>query len=80
MSKIDLNELAHAVAALIDPPTPPLMTADEAATLLSVPASWVRSETRAGRMPGAVHLGKYWRYRRDDVLGWVERRSQGARP
>ena len=45
-----------------------LLDADEVAALLSVPTSWVRQETRAGRMP-CLELGRYRRYDRGAVLG-----------
>lgn len=47
-----------------------LLDAGQVATLLNVPQSWVRQETRAGRMP-AVQLGRYWRYREARILEWV---------
>jgi excisionase family DNA binding protein len=48
-----------------------LLTADEVAAMLAVPVSWVRESTRAGAMP-VVELGRYRRYRRADVLAWLE--------
>jgi excisionase family DNA binding protein len=48
-----------------------LLDAPAVAELLSVPVSWVRQETRAGRMP-VVPLGRYRRYRRSAVVAWVE--------
>jgi excisionase family DNA binding protein len=53
-----------------------LLTAGEVAELLSVPTSWVRQETRAGRMPH-LELGRYRRYERDAVLGWLEGQRAG---
>ena len=55
-----------------------LIDAGEVAELLHVPLSWVRQETRAGRIP-AVPLGRYWRYRREAVLAWVEEREENGR-
>jgi excisionase family DNA binding protein len=54
-------------------------TAQEIAELLNVPVTWVRRETRAGRMP-FVPLGRYRRYDRDDVLAWVESLKSGGGP
>lgn len=54
-----------------------LLTADEIAALLSVPVSWVREHTRSGAIPH-VELGRYRRYREDDVLAWVEGLSAGG--
>ena len=48
-----------------------LLNAAEVAQLLAVPVSWVRETTRAGRMP-VVHLGRYKRYDRADVLAWLD--------
>jgi excisionase family DNA binding protein len=48
-----------------------LIDAPAVAELLCVPVSWVRQETRAGRMP-VVPLGRYRRYRRSAVVAWVE--------
>jgi excisionase family DNA binding protein len=48
-----------------------LLDAREVAELLAVPVTWVRQETRAGRMP-SLALGRYRRYERDAVVGWLE--------
>jgi excisionase family DNA binding protein len=59
-----------------------LMTVEEVAKLLRVPASWVYERTRRQcnqRMPG-FRLGKYWRFRLDDVLAWIERQRVGPKP
>jgi excisionase family DNA binding protein len=53
-----------------------LATADEIAELLAVPTSWVRAETRAGRIPHLA-LGRYKRYDRDAVLAWLEQQRAG---
>ena len=59
-----------------------LLTVEEVATLLRVPLSWVYDRTRkrgAERIPG-FRLGKYWRFREADVLGWIERQRAGGHP
>lgn len=59
-----------------------LLTVEEVAALLQVPPSWVYGRTRGravNRLPG-YRLGKYWRYRRGEVLAWLERQRAGARP
>ena len=56
-----------------------LRTADEIAELLSVPVSWVREHTRSGAIPH-LELGRYKRYREDDVLAWLEELSAGGGP
>lgn len=51
-----------------------LLTVKEVAELLRVPVSWVYDRTRKrsiDRLPG-IRLGKYWRFRQDEVLAWVE--------
>lgn len=54
------------------------LTVHEVAELLSVPASWVYGRTRKRslqRLPG-YRLGKYWRFREDEIHAWVK--SQGS--
>jgi excisionase family DNA binding protein len=48
-----------------------LLNATEVAELLAVPESWVREHTRNGSLP-RIRLGRYIRYRRDAVLGWID--------
>ena len=56
-----------------------LMTAEEVAAKLAVPTSWVRAETRAGRMPH-VKLGRYRRYAMPIVAAWiVDQQSESGR-
>jgi excisionase family DNA binding protein len=56
-------------------PDDPLMTAGEVALLLRVTKAWVYTQTRAHRIPH-VALGRYVRYRRSAVLGWIEEMEQ----
>jgi excisionase family DNA binding protein len=53
-----------------------LLDAGEVAELLAVPVSWVRAETRAGRIPHLA-LGRYRRYDREAVLAWLEGQRAG---
>lgn len=53
-----------------------LLDAAEVGKLLHVPTSWVRAETRAGRLPH-VELGRYRRYDREAVLAWVAGQRRG---
>jgi excisionase family DNA binding protein len=54
-----------------------LLTAGELADRLNLPESWVRTEERAGRIPG-LRLGRYVRFRLRDVeRALAERRRQG---
>ena len=55
-----------------------LLTADKVAELLAVPASWVYAEARAGRIPH-VTLGRYRRFRREAIEGWIADRERGPR-
>jgi excisionase family DNA binding protein len=49
----------------------PLLTAQEVAEMLGVPASWVYAQTCAGLIP-TVRLGRYYRYRAEAIQTWVE--------
>jgi excisionase family DNA binding protein len=56
-----------------------LLTIREVAALLKVPVSWVYGHLRTrsvDRMP-AYRLGKYWRFRAEEVLAWVARHRSG---
>jgi hypothetical protein len=53
-----------------------LLDAAEVAERLHVPISWVRAETRAGRMPHHP-LGRYKRYDWDAILDWLETQRAG---
>jgi excisionase family DNA binding protein len=48
-----------------------LIDANEVAELLAVPVTWVRQETRAGRMP-CLELGRYRRYDAEAVHAWLK--------
>ena len=65
----------QALAAPQGSPEPDgLLTVHEVAALLRVPVSWVYERTRrrgAERLPH-IKLGKYLRFRREDVLGWLD--------
>jgi excisionase family DNA binding protein len=56
-----------------------LLTVQEVAKLLRVPVSWVYGRTRKRsleRLPG-YRLGKYWRFREEEIHAWVKRQSRG---
>ncbi len=58
-----------------------LLTVEEVAALLHVPVSWVYGRMRKRsleRLP-AYRLGKYWRFREDDIHAWVKRQCGGGR-
>jgi hypothetical protein len=73
MTRDELEQLADLVAARLAS-TEPLLDATGAAVLLNVPESWLRNESRRGRCPH-VMLGKYMRWRRVDLLAWIEERA-----
>jgi excisionase family DNA binding protein len=56
-----------------------LRTAAEIAARLAVPVSWVREHTRSGEIP-CVTLGRYRRYRDEDVDAWVDQLAVGNGP
>jgi excisionase family DNA binding protein len=53
-----------------------LLEAKEVAARLSVPESWVRAETRSGRLPHLT-LGRYRRYQWPAVVAWLEEQRAG---
>jgi excisionase family DNA binding protein len=48
-----------------------LLDAQEVATRLGVPETWVRESARSGAIPH-VRLGRYVRFDLDDVERWLE--------
>ena len=56
--------------------TPALLDADQAGHMLNVPASWVRAEARAGRVPH-VRLGRYVRFDPAELTAWWRARAAG---
>jgi excisionase family DNA binding protein len=63
-----------------DPET--LLDVHEAAALLGVPASHLYMETRKGAASRIPHLkvGRYLRFRRADLLRWIESATLGGQP
>jgi len=55
-----------------------LLTAAEVAAFLAVKESWVREATRDGRLPH-LRLGRYRRYRREDIERWLSEQQSGGR-
>jgi excisionase family DNA binding protein len=58
-----------------------LLTVEEVAALLHVPVSWVygRMRKRSPERLPAYRLGKYWRFREDEIHAWVKRQCGGGR-
>ncbi len=57
------------------------LTVKEVAELLRVPVSWVYGRTRKrslDRLPG-YRLGKYWRFREEEIHDWVKYQGGGLR-
>jgi hypothetical protein len=69
---------ARAAAAPTASAPSPLLDAEGAGLLLSVPASWLMAEARADRVPH-VRLGRYVRFDRDELLAWVATRARGPK-
>ena len=44
-----------------------------------MPETWVREHTRSGSIPH-VELGRYRRYREEDVLAWLDELATGTGP
>ncbi|HLW82566.1 MAG TPA: helix-turn-helix domain-containing protein [Candidatus Acidoferrales bacterium] len=58
-----------------------LLSIEDVAEILKLPVSWVYDRTRRrslDRIPG-FRLGKYWRFRRAEIMEWIERQRAGAR-
>jgi excisionase family DNA binding protein len=54
-----------------------ILTIQDVAGLLKVPVSWVYDRLRGNardRLPG-YKLGKYWRFRRAEILAWFQARK-----
>lgn len=73
----NLGRGSDAAQVLADGET--LLTVDEVAAILKVPVGWIYEHCRPrvrNRLPG-FKLGKYWRFREAEVLGWLEKRAVG---
>ena len=58
-----------------------LLTIQQVAAMLHVPVSWVYGRTRTRstqRLPG-IRLGKYWRFREEEIHRWIESQRGGYR-
>jgi excisionase family DNA binding protein len=51
------------------------MTAIEVAEWLQVTPEWVHEMARDGEIP-SMKLGRYWRFERDAIAGWLVDRQQ----
>lgn len=57
----------------------PLLTAGDAAALLSVRPSWIYEAVRDGRLP-CVRVGRHVRFLRSDLEEWVRAQRAPGRP
>jgi excisionase family DNA binding protein len=57
-----------------------LLTVRELANLLQVPVKTIYTWRYKGIGPPAVPLGRYLRFRADDVVVWLEKRADAVRP
>ena len=72
------GEVAQPAAATMEPAAPPrpeaaLITASELAATLHVGRSTVHELGRSGRLPPGISLGRCRRWRRQEILDWIER-------
>jgi excisionase family DNA binding protein len=56
------------------------LTVREVAELLQVPVSWVygRMRKRSSEQLPAYRVGKYWRFREEEILAWVKCHKRGS--
>lgn len=59
-------------------PDDALLDYEAASALLGVPATWVKTEARAERIPN-IKLGRYTRFDRDELIAWRDARSSGPK-
>lgn len=54
-----------------------LLTPEELAKNLNVPRSWIYEKTRKSEETGipVIRIGKYCRFRLDDVLNWLKEKE-----
>lgn len=54
-----------------------LLTAEQVAEILGVPASWIYEQARKGRIPH-IKLGRYVRFRHSAVEAWLDEQERKA--
>jgi excisionase family DNA binding protein len=60
-------------------PFEPLESIGETAEWSTLPVSWLYAQTAAGTIPH-LRIGKYVKFRRSEVLAWLETKRRGPRP
>ena len=56
----------------------PLLNAEQAASLLAVPKTWILAQARADKIPH-VRLGHYVRFDADTLEEWAREATRGPR-
>jgi excisionase family DNA binding protein len=56
----------------------PVMTQDEAAEYLRIPASTLKGWRGKGYGPAGFMAGKHLRYRRSDIDAWIDAQAAGV--
>src|SRR5207245_2957852 len=77
-SELPLNSFQNEATGGIGTGRGRLLTVKDVAVLLHVPVSWVYGRTRKRsleRLPG-YRIGKYWRFREDEIHEWVKRQRE----
>ena len=76
LERIKAIGMRRMIAPIVAEARRALLTADEAAEFLNVPVSWVEESARTGRL-ASVKLGRYVRFRKEDLLQQSEGREHG---
>lgn len=58
----------------------PLLTADEVAQMCNVSKRWIQAQAAANMIPGAIRLGRLWRFRRSGIEQWLADKERSAAP
>jgi len=66
----EVNEMPAAVEGMS------YLTVAEVASLLRLHGTSVRAMASDGRLPGAIRIGSVWRFRREQLIGWLTRETQ----
>jgi excisionase family DNA binding protein len=75
----DNAQAARRHAATREEDSNQLLNIQQVAAMLHVPVSWVYGRMRkrsAQRLPG-IRLGKYWRFREEEIHRWIENQRGG---
>jgi excisionase family DNA binding protein len=56
----------------------PLMGVEDVADFYNVPVRTVYAWRHAGKGPKGIRVGRYVRYRREDVFAWLQRQGPAA--